>query len=140
MKPSDKIRILLVEDDPALAEIYRIKLEWDGHLVRVAGDAEQALEMLANEVSDLIFLDIQLPRMDGLTFLERLRASSRTKNIAVVIVSDSSEHETVVRGIRLGALAYLIKSRITPQQLSEGVRSWSRLYELSGGEEERSLV
>jgi|SRR5215469_12216103 len=115
-----------VEDDLALALMYRVKLERDGYTVRGAEDGVQALEMLDGDLPDLIFLDIRMPRMDGLTFLERLRASSRTQNVPVVIVSNYSEPELVTRGLRLGALEHLIKSQTTPGRLSEGVRSWIR--------------
>ncbi len=124
----DEVRVLLVEDDATLAQMYRIKLERDGYTVAVAGDGEEALGLLAADLADLIFLDVRLPRMDGLTFLERLRADERTKNIPVVIVSNYSEEELVSRGLQLGALEYLIKSQTTPGQLSQGVPDWSRPY------------
>jgi CheY-like chemotaxis protein len=66
--------------------------------------------------------------MDGMTVLERLRATPRTRNIPVVIVSNYSEEELVSRGLQLGALEYLIKSQTTPGQLSQGVPDWSRPY------------
>ncbi|HLH71582.1 MAG TPA: response regulator [Candidatus Dormibacteraeota bacterium] len=122
----DEVTVLLVEDDAALADMYRLKLEQDGYTVRVAGDAEAALVMLERELPDLIFLDIRLPRMDGLAFLERLRAAPRTRGIPVVIVSNYSEEELVQRGLQLGALEYLIKSQTTPGRLSQGVRGWTR--------------
>src|SRR5262245_9886699 len=131
MEQSDEVRVLLVEDDVALALMYQVKLERDGYTVRRAGDGEQAIEILAGELPDLIFLDVRMPRMDGLTFLERLRASRRTREIPVVILSHYNEPELVARGLRLGALEYLIKTQITPGRLSEGVRSWSRPYEFS---------
>src|SRR5256714_15463745 len=87
----DEVRVLLVEDDAALAQMYRVKLERDGYTVQVAGDGEEALELLAEALPDLIFLDVRLPRMDGLSFLERLRSADRTRNIPVVIVSNYSE-------------------------------------------------
>src|SRR5256714_14038327 len=128
----DEVRVLLVEDDAALAQMYRVKLERDGYTVQVAGDGEEALGILAGELSDLIFLDVRLPRMDGLTFLERLRADDRTKNVPVVIVSNYSEEELVSRGLQLGALEYLIKSQTTPGQLSQGVRGWTKPYAYPG--------
>lgn len=124
----DEVRVLLVEDDAALAQMYRVKLERDGYTVQVAGDGEEALSLLDRDLPDLVFLDVRLPRMDGLTFLERVRASDRTKNLPVVIVSNYSEEELVSRGIQLGALEYLIKSQTTPGQLSQGVPDWSRPY------------
>src|SRR5947209_15649831 len=89
----DEVRVLLVEDDAALAQMYRVKLERDGYTVHVAGDGEEALAWIAGQIPDLVFLDVRLPRMDGLTFLERLRADARTKNVPVVIVSNYSEEE-----------------------------------------------
>src|SRR5205823_6677713 len=102
------------------------------YTVSVAGDGEEALGLLEQELPDLIFLDVRLPRMDGLTFLERLRETQRTKNIPVVIVSNYSEDELVARGLQLGALEYLVKSQTTPGQLSQGVRDWTRPYEYPG--------
>lgn len=124
----DEVRVLLVEDDAALAQMYRIKLERDGYTVQVAGDGAEALGLLTAELPDLIFLDVRLPRMDGLTFLERVRADERTRNLPVVIVSNYSEEELVSRGLQLGVLEYLIKSQTTPGQLSQGVPDWSRPY------------
>ena len=128
MEHSDEVRVLLIEDDGALAEMYRLKLERDGYTVHVAGDGEEALRLVAALPPDLIFLDIRLPRMDGLTFLERLREAEETRNIPVVIVSNYSEEELVARGLQLGALEYLVKSQTTPGQLSERVPEWSRPY------------
>ena len=124
----DEVHVLLVEDDSALAQMYRVKLERDGYTVHVAGDGEEALSVLTYELPDLIFLDVRLPRMDGFAFLERIRATQWTRNIPVVILSNYSGAELVSRGLRLGALEYLIKGRTTPGQLSEGVRNWSRPY------------
>src|SRR5712671_8152539 len=129
---SEDVRVLLVEDDAALTQMYRVKLERDGYVVRVASDGEEALELIDRELPDLIFLDIRLPKMDGMTLLERLRAAPRTRNIPVVIVSNYSEEELVSRGLQLGALEYLVKSQTTPGQLSQGVREWTRPYEYPG--------
>jgi DNA-binding response OmpR family regulator len=136
MEHADEVRVLLVEDDAALAQMYRVKLERDGYTVEVAGDGEQALGKLADRLPDLIFLDIRLPKMDGLALLERLRSSSRTKNLPVVIVSNYSEDELKARGMELGALEYLIKSQTTPGQLSQGVPDWSRPYVYPGESQE----
>lgn len=124
----EEVRVLLVEDDAALAQMYRVKLERDGYMVDVASDGEEALNMLDEELPDLIFLDVRLPKMDGLAFLERLRSHPRTKNLPVVIVSNYSEEELVRRGLQLGALEYLVKSQTTPGRLSQGVRDWTQPY------------
>jgi CheY-like chemotaxis protein len=128
MEHSDEVHLLLIEDDVALAKMYRTKLEKDGYTVRVAGDGEEALRLVADRLPDLIFLDIRLPRMDGLSFLETLRRQEETRNIPVVIVSNYSEEELIARGLQLGALEYLVKSQTSPGQLSQRVPEWSRPY------------
>src|SRR5258708_71422 len=123
-----QVRALLVQYHPPLPPLYRLQLDRAGDPVPVAGDGEEGLGLLAGDLPDLIFLDVRLPRMDGLTFLERLRATERTKTLPVVIVSNYSEEELVSRGLQLGALEYLIKSQTTPGQLSQGVQNWTRPY------------
>lgn len=120
----DEVRVLFVEDDPAVAQMYKLKLELDGYDVRVAADGLQALEMARGEPPDIIFLDIRLPKMDGLGVLEALRQDERTKTVPVVILSNYSERELVERGLRLGALEYLIKSQTTPARVAGNVTAW----------------
>ncbi len=123
---SDEIRVLFVEDDPTVAQMYRLKLELDGYQVIMAKDGEEGLR-LANEVDpDIVFLDIRLPKVDGLSVLEGLRSDDRTRNVPVVILSNYGEQDLVDRGLKLGALEYLIKSQTTPARLSRGVENWLR--------------
>lgn len=120
----EDVRVLFVEDDPAVAEMYRLKLELDGYLVEVAGDGVQAVELATGNPPDIIFLDIRLPKMDGLGVLEALRDDERTRKVPVVILSNYSEHELVERGMRLGALDYLIKSQTSPARVAGRVANW----------------
>lgn len=120
----DDVRVLFVEDDPSVAQMYKLKLELDGYKVEVAQDGELALKMANENPPDLIFLDIRLPKMDGLAVLEALRKDAKTAHIPVVILSNYSERELVERGLKLGALEYLIKSQTTPAKLAGGVENW----------------
>jgi CheY-like chemotaxis protein len=120
----DDVRVLFVEDDAAVAQMYKLKLELDGYQVEVAGDGEMALEMARTSLPDLIFLDIRLPKLGGLGVLEALRADPQTSKVPVVILSSSSERELIERGARLGALDHLIKNKTTPAQLADGVERW----------------
>ena len=120
----DDVRVLLVEDDPEVAQMYRLKLELDGYFVEVACDGVQALRMATENPPDILFLDIRLPKMDGLGVLEALRGDVRTQQLPVVILSNYSERELVERGLKLGALEYLIKSQTTPARVSGGVEEW----------------
>ena len=122
----EDVRVLFVEDDPAVAQMYKLKLELDGYAVDVAGDGVEAVRMATGSPPDLIFLDIRLPKMDGLGVLEALRHDERTKEVPVVILSNYSERELVERGLRLGALDYLVKSQTTPARVAGGVAAWLR--------------
>jgi CheY-like chemotaxis protein len=120
----DEVRVLVVEDDASVAQMYRLKLELDGYFVDVAGDGLAALEKARSLMPDIIFLDVRLPKLDGMSVLEALREDSATRNIPVVILSNWNEKELVDRGIKLGALDHMIKSQTTPARLSERVRDW----------------
>ena len=122
----DDVRVLFVEDDPSVAQMYKLKLELDGYAVTVADDGELALKLAREMAPDIIFLDIRLPKLDGMAVLEQLRADGRTKQIPVVILSNYSERELVERGLKLGALEYLVKSQTTPAKLAGGVEGWLR--------------
>ena len=121
---TDEVRVLFVEDDPTVAQMYKLKLELDGYQVTMAKDGEEGLRLAAEMHPDLIFLDIRLPKMDGLAVLESLRSSNECKDTPVVILSNYGERELVERGLKLGAREYLIKSQTTPARLSGGVEGW----------------
>jgi DNA-binding response OmpR family regulator len=122
--PDEEVRVLFIEDDPAVAEMYKLKLELDGYTVTVAKDGEEGLQVATDSPPDIIFLDTRLPKMDGFAVLERLRSAERTSEIPVIILSNYGERELVDRGLKLGALEYLIKSQTTPANLSRGVEGW----------------
>src|SRR5437868_6320625 len=121
---ADAVRVLFVEDDVSVAQMYRLKLELDGYSVEVAGDGLVALEKARTMRPDIIFLDIRIPKLDGLAVLEALRADEATARIPVVILSNWNEKELVERGIKLGALDHLIKSQTTPARLSQRLKGW----------------
>ena len=123
-KEEDEVRVLFVEDDPAVAQMYRLKLELDGYSVEIATDGEQAVAKAMAGPPDIVFLDIRLPKLDGLGVLEALRAQRQTRQIPVVILSNYSEGELIERGLKLGALEYLIKSQTTPAKVAGGVEGW----------------
>ena len=122
----DEVRVLLVEDDVSVAQMYRLKLELDGYEVDVAADGLTALEKARRQLPDIIFLDIRLPKLDGLSVLEALRQDASTARIPVVILSNWNEKELVERGISLGALDHLIKSQTTPTRLAQRLADWWR--------------
>ena len=125
------LHILLVEDDPAVAGMYKLKLEMEGYRVTVAGDGEEGLRIARETRPQLIFLDVRLPKMDGMSVLEAMRGDDKTRHIPVLILSNYGEPPLIERGLRLGAREYLLKSETTPS----GVAARARTYTGKGTEE-----
>ena len=121
----DEVTVLLIEDDAVAAEMYRSRLVADGYTVIVASDGESGLSIAQSESPDLIYLDLRLPKKDGLQVLEQLRASDATATTPVVILTNGGEPELRARGVELGALEFLIKSDTTPAALVESTERWS---------------
>ena len=121
----DEVTVLLIEDDEVAAEMYRSRLVADGYTVIVASDGESGLSIAQSESPDLIYLDLRLPKKDGLQVLEQLRASDATATTPVVILTNGGEPELRARGVELGALEFLIKSDTTPAALVESTERWS---------------
>ncbi len=122
--PDKGARVLFIEDDPAISEMYRVKLELNGYTVVLAGDGETGLETASEHPTAIVFLDIGLPDMDGLAVLEALRANDTTRNIPVVMLSNYGDAEQVERSLELGALDYLVKAETTPSMLAGHLRKW----------------
>jgi DNA-binding response OmpR family regulator len=114
-------KILLVEDDQFLIDIYQKKLKDSGFEVEVAKDGEKALEILKEKEIDLMLLDIVLPRIDGWKILEEIRKMKGEKKdlekMKIVIWSNLGEKEDVKKGLSLGATSYLIKANFTPSEV-----------------------
>jgi CheY-like chemotaxis protein len=127
------LHILLVEDDPAVAGMYKLKLELEGYRVTVTRDGEEGLRVAREQHPNLIFLDVRLPKMDGMTVLEAMRGDDRTRHIPVLILSNHGEPPLIERGLRLGAREYLLKSETTPS----GVAARARTYTAGSPSEEK---
>jgi len=113
--------VLLVEDEMALAVMYRIKLSAAGHVVRIAHDGPTGLREALERPPDVLLLDIGLPGFDGLALLARLREDARGERVPVIVLSNYGEPEVVARGAELGALGHLIKAQTTPASLAQTI-------------------
>ncbi len=121
----EKVKVLLIEDEPDVLELYRLKLTLDDYDVVTAQNGQEGLDKAHSEKPELIFLDIKMPGMDGFDVLKRLRADEATKDIPVIILSNFDEEAMVEKGLSLGANEYLIKSHVSPGSLSEKAREYS---------------
>ena len=116
--------VVMIEDDAAIAEMYRRQLAIDGFRVLVAGDGVRGLELVRSAHADLVLLDLLLPEMEGFAVLHQIREDPVLAGTPVVVLSNYGEPDMIGRGRAAGAVDYLIKSSTTPSQLSARVRRW----------------
>ncbi len=105
-------KIMVVEDDASLREIYGIRIAAEGYDIVSAGDGEEALAMAVREKPDLILADIMMPKISGFDMLDILRSTPETAYIKVIMMTALSGDEQRRRGERLGADRYLVKSQV----------------------------
>ena len=115
-------KILIVEDDSMLIEIYQKKFSDDGYEVVTATTGAEVLKKIKNENPELVLLDLVLPEEDGFHVLEKIKKDSHTKNIKVIIFSNLSQQEDQSRAAKLGAEGFLTKSDYTPTEMVEEVQ------------------
>lgn len=119
---STTARILLVEDDSFISGMYQTKLKNAGYDVELATDGEAAWARLQQDpLPHLVLLDVVLPKKDGFEILEGLRADNRTKELAVILLTNLGQKPDVERGVKLGADDYIIKAHYTPSEVMEKV-------------------
>ena len=105
-------KIMLVEDDKSLREIYSIRLTAEGYSVVSAGDGEEALAMAVRERPDLIISDVMMPKISGFDMLDIIRSTPETKDMKVIMMTALSSEDQRHRGENLGADMYLVKSQV----------------------------
>lgn len=106
-------KIMLVEDDANLLEIYQARLAAEGFQIVTAKDGEEALAIAVKERPDLIVADIMMPKVSGFDMLDILRGTPETKNVKIIMMTALSQLEDKQRAEKLGADRYLVKSQVT---------------------------
>jgi two-component system phosphate regulon response regulator PhoB len=101
--------VLVVEDEPALADLLKYNLEKEGYRVSVANDGEEALVVADESAPDLVVLDWMLPKAPGIEVCRRLRARQDTRNTPIVMLTARTEEGDRIRGLDVGADDYLTK-------------------------------
>ncbi len=115
-------KILLVEDDNNLREIFELRLQADGYQTLTAGDGEAALVIAMKEKPDLIIADVMMPKMSGFEMLETLRGAPEMANTKVIMMTALGQAEDQARGAKLGVVKYLVKSQVTLEDFARVVR------------------
>ena len=116
-----KKKVLIVEDDNFVAEVYSTKLLEMGHEVQIAQNGEEGLKMVSEGKPDLVLLDIIMPVMGGIEMLGELKKKDEWKQIPVILLTNVGEKESVQKVRNLGVQDYLIKSHFTPAEVIEKI-------------------
>ena len=101
--------ILVVDDTEENRDLLSRRVQQQGHTVATARNGREALELIANNAFDLVFLDIMMPEMDGFEVLQKMQADDRFRHIPVIMISALNDLESIVRCVQLGAEDYLFK-------------------------------
>lgn len=112
-------KIMLVEDDNNLREIYEARLQAEGYEIVSAHDGEEALALAVKEKPDLIISDVMMPKISGFDMLDILRTTPETKDTKVIMMTALSQAEDKSRADRLGADRYLVKSQVTLEDVAK---------------------
>lgn len=122
MQSNSKNSILIVEDEPELAEVYQTLLAQAGYDVTVTHNGKGALEAVAKQEPNLILLDLRMPIMNGVEFLEKYDLKNKHKDVKVVVFSNYDMQDEIDDAYRLGADRYVLKAWASPKELLQIVQ------------------
>ncbi|MDN5274926.1 MAG: Two component transcriptional regulator, winged helix [Candidatus Saccharibacteria bacterium] len=110
-------KIAIIEDDPVINQMYRMKFEADGFEVQIADNGRRGVALVESFQPDLILLDLQMPSMNGAEALTAIRAHDWGKTIPVIILTNLGEEEAPKSLKTLGIHSYIVKADLTPRQV-----------------------
>lgn len=127
MAEKHKFKILIVDDDKFLLDMYSMKFQESGFDVTASFGATEALEKMETGLHpDIILTDVLMPVMDGFEFLEALKKKHLASDACVVVLSNLGQKEDADRGLALGAKGYIVKATRTPSEVVEEVRKMTK--------------
>ena len=115
-------KILIVEDDKFLRELIAQKLIKEGYDTVEAIDGEEGVKKVKEEKPDIVLLDLILPGADGFEVLSRIKSDPELVSIPVIILSNLGQKDDIEKGLKLGAVDYLIKAHFTPAEIIEKIK------------------
>ena len=116
-------KVLIVEDDQMLGDMYGSKFQAEGFTVLRANDGVEGLKLVEVEKPDAILLDVIMPKLDGFATLEKLKANTATAMIPVIMLTNLGQDEDIKKGKELGAADYFVKANQTPSEIVAKVKS-----------------
>ena len=114
-------KILLVDDDMTLHEMYAERLKAEGYVVVSAYDGEEAIEKAYSEKPDIILLDIMMPKINGIDVMKKLREDEKTADIPIILLTALVQEINKIKDMMRPYDSYLIKSEIMPAQVIETI-------------------
>lgn len=123
MAEASQKKILIVEDDLFIRELYERTLTQAGYAVVTAADGEEGLK-LAKDAPDLVLLDIMLPKVHGIDVLKKLKEDQTTKNLPIVMLTNLGQENIMNEAFKIGAAGYLVKMRFEPQEIVNYVQEF----------------
>jgi DNA-binding response OmpR family regulator len=115
-------KIAIIEDDPTINQMYRMKFEADGFEVQVADDGQRGVTLVESFAPDLVLLDLQMPRMGGAEALAEMRTHDWGKNTPVIILTNLGVEEAPKSLKTLNVHSYIVKADLTPRQVVSRVK------------------
>ena len=115
-------KIAIIEDDPVISQMYRMKFEADGFDVQLANDGKKGVALVEHFSPDIILMDLQMPEMSGDEALTQIRKSDWGKSIPVIILTNLGEEEAPKTIRSLGIHSYIVKAELTPRQVVQRVK------------------
>jgi DNA-binding response OmpR family regulator len=115
-------KVLLVEDDPAITRLYQKALTFESFEVQTADNGLSALELVPTFQPDIILLDIMMPTMNGIQFLDELRLQGGFESIPVIVLTNVSDSDVTLSAVNAGAALILIKSATEPDDVIKAVK------------------
>lgn len=111
------MKVLIVEDDPIMLKIYIKKFQLAGFDVDSAQDGEAGLNKVKTIMPDMVLMDVMLPKLNGIEAMEKAKADPATANVPFLILTNLSTTDDADTAIKKGAIAYIVKSDVTPAQV-----------------------
>lgn len=123
MPPEERKKILLVDDDPFILDMYVLKFKERNFEIITATDGKTGLEKIRHDKPDVVLLDIVMPALDGFDVLQELKKQKPDHPMKIILLTNLGQKEDVERGMSLGADDYIIKAHFTPSEVVDKVNS-----------------
>ncbi|MDP3769826.1 MAG: response regulator [Candidatus Sungbacteria bacterium] len=117
MANTKEVKILVIDDDPFILDMYVLKFKDQGFQIDTATDGKAGLEKIKSFKPDIVLLDVVMPKMDGFDVIKKLKEENEPRTFKILFLTNFGQKEDVERGMQLGADGYIIKAHFTPSEV-----------------------